>query len=143
MRGRLFHERDTLRHVRRAARSLAHAKPVCLDETAFRFIRLKQNEPGLHRHAIRHEERDRFLSVERELIQPAIEAVGFSGGTTGEIIKQGNIRTDMFQKLLVADLVIADISIHNANAFYELGARHAFREKRSFSDPVQQGESAR
>ena len=73
-----------------------------------------------------------FFRVERELIQPAIEAVGFSGGTTGEIIKQGNIRTDMFQKLLVADLVIADISIHNANAFYELGARHAFREKRSF-----------
>jgi hypothetical protein len=28
--------------------------------------------------------------------------------------------------------VIADISIHNANAFYELGARHAFREKRTF-----------
>ena len=73
-----------------------------------------------------------FSRVERELIQPAMKAVGFSGGTTGEIIKQGNIRTDMFQKLLVADLVIADVSIHNANAFYELGARHAFREKRTF-----------
>jgi hypothetical protein len=73
-----------------------------------------------------------FSRVERELIQPAIKAIGFGGGTTGEIIKQGNIRTDMFQKLLVADLVIADISIHNANAFYELGARHAFREKRTF-----------
>lgn len=72
-----------------------------------------------------------FGRVERELIQPALQAVGFTGGTTGEIIKQGNIRTDMFQKLLVADLVIADISIHNANAFYELGSRHAFREKRT------------
>jgi len=70
-----------------------------------------------------------FSRIEQELIQPALQAVGFTGGTTGEIIKQGNIRTDMFQKLLVADLVIADISIHNANAFYELGARHAFREK--------------
>ena len=70
-----------------------------------------------------------FSRVEKELIQPAIKAVGFAGGTTGEIIKQGNIRTDMFQKLLVADLVVADVSIHNANAFYELGARHAFREK--------------
>jgi hypothetical protein len=73
-----------------------------------------------------------FLRVEKELIQPAIKAVGFLGGTTGEIIKAGNIRTDMFQKLLVADLVVADISIHNANAFYELSARHAFREKRTF-----------
>jgi hypothetical protein len=44
-----------------------------------------------------------FSQVERELIQPAIKAIGFGGGTTGEIIKQGNIRTDMFQKLLVAD----------------------------------------
>lgn len=72
-----------------------------------------------------------FSRVEQELIQPALQAVGFTGGTTGEIIKQGNIRTDMFQKLLVADLVIADISIHNANVFYELGARHAFRERRT------------
>lgn len=70
-----------------------------------------------------------FSDVVEKLIQPAIQAIGFAGGTTGEIIRQGNIRTDMFQRLLVADLVIADVSIHNANAFYELGARHAFREK--------------
>src|SRR5262245_20034450 len=73
-----------------------------------------------------------FNKVETELIQPAIKAAGLAGGTTGEIIQQGNIRTDMFQKLLVADLVIADISISNPNAFYELGVRHAFREKRTF-----------
>src|ERR1051325_6028941 len=73
-----------------------------------------------------------FSRVERELIQPAIEGVGFQGGTTGEIIKQGNIRADMFHKLLVADLVIGDISIYNPNAYYELGVRHAFREKRTF-----------
>jgi len=73
-----------------------------------------------------------FEQVEARLIRPAIAAIGWTGGTTGEIIKQGNIRADMFQKLLVADLVIADISIHNANAFYELGVRHAFRDKRTF-----------
>lgn len=61
-----------------------------------------------------------FDRVEKELIRPALEEVGFSGGTTGEFIEQGNIRTDMFEQLLIADLVIADISIHNANAFYEL-----------------------
>ena len=38
----------------------------------------------------------------------------------------------MFEQLLIADLVVADISIHNANAFYELGIRHAFRDKRTF-----------
>lgn len=73
-----------------------------------------------------------FDRVEQELIRPALAALNISGGTTGEFIQQGNIRTDMFEQLLVADLVVADISIHNANAFYELGIRHAFREKRTF-----------
>ncbi len=73
-----------------------------------------------------------FDRVEKELIRPALDELGFSGGTTGEFIEQGNIRTDMFEQLLIADLVVADVSIHNANAFYELGIRHAFREKRTF-----------
>ena len=38
----------------------------------------------------------------------------------------------MFERLLVADLVIADISIHNANVFYELGIRHALRGRQTF-----------
>jgi hypothetical protein len=73
-----------------------------------------------------------FDRVEQELISPALRELGFSGGTTVEFIQQGNIRTDMFEQLLIADLVVADISIHNANAFYELGIRHAFRDKRTF-----------
>jgi hypothetical protein len=73
-----------------------------------------------------------FDRVERELIRPAFDALKFSGGTTVEFIQQGNIRADMFEQLLIADVVVADISIHNANAFYELGIRHAFRDKRTF-----------
>ncbi len=73
-----------------------------------------------------------FDRVDKELISPALQEAGYSGGTTGEFIQQGNIRTDMFEQLLIADLVVADISIHNANAFYELGIRHAFRDKRTF-----------
>lgn len=73
-----------------------------------------------------------FERVEKELIRPALAQLNLTGGTTGEFIEQGNIRTDMFEQLLIADLVIADISIHNANAFYELGIRHAFRDKRTF-----------
>ncbi len=73
-----------------------------------------------------------FDRVEKELIRPALQRAGLSGGTTGEFLHQGNIRTDMFEQLLIADLVIADISIHNANVFYELGIRHALRDKRTF-----------
>lgn len=73
-----------------------------------------------------------FDRIETELIRPAMEHAGLTGGTTGQFIQQGNIRADMFEQLLIADLVIADISIHNANVFYELGIRHALRDKRTF-----------
>jgi tetratricopeptide (TPR) repeat protein len=68
-----------------------------------------------------------FDRVEAELIRPAFKEVGIHGGTTGEITRAGNIRADMFEGLAVADVVVADISMHNANVFYELGARHALR----------------
>lgn len=73
-----------------------------------------------------------FDRVEEELIRPAMRELGLAGGPTTEILRQGNIRADMFQRLLTADLVIADLSIHNANVFYELGIRHALRDKRTF-----------
>ena len=73
-----------------------------------------------------------FDRVETLLIGPALDRVGATGRTTQDVIEAGNIREDMFQLLLVADLVIADISIDNPNAYYELGIRHALREKRTF-----------
>jgi hypothetical protein len=70
-----------------------------------------------------------FERVERELIAPALERCGIEGRTTGEITRQGNIREDMFRLLVISDVVIADVSIHNANVFYELGIRHGLRER--------------
>jgi len=70
-----------------------------------------------------------FERVERELIGPALERAGIGGRTTLEIAAAGNIRIDVFEGLLLADLVIADISIHNANVYYELGIRHALRNR--------------
>ena len=79
-----------------------------------------------------------FDQVEAVLILPALERLlahydlAVAGGTTGEFIRQGNIREDMFRLLVTADLVIADVSIHNANAFYELGIRHGLRHQHTF-----------
>ena len=73
-----------------------------------------------------------FDKVSQELIQPAMQQAGIIGSTTASILEAGNIREDMFWKLLTADIVIADVSIHNANVFYELGIRHALRDKRTF-----------
>jgi hypothetical protein len=72
-----------------------------------------------------------FDRVETELIKPAMAQLGLSGGTTGEVHESGEIREDMFSELLLAKIVIADITIYNANVYYELGVRHALRNKRT------------
>ncbi len=69
-----------------------------------------------------------FDRVHKKLIIPALKKAGIKGDTTESIFEAGNIRQDMFELLLTSDLVIADISIHNANVFYELGIRHALRD---------------
>jgi hypothetical protein len=69
-----------------------------------------------------------FNKVAGELISPALAAIGAEGRETLDIFESGNIRFDMFRRLLTADIVVADLSISNANVYYELGIRHALRE---------------
>src|SRR5262245_18318855 len=73
-----------------------------------------------------------FEAVHRDLIDPALQLLRIRGETTEAVVTAGNIREDMFHRLLTADLVIADVSIHNVNVFYELGIRQAFRDKYTF-----------
>src|SRR6516225_9517413 len=68
-----------------------------------------------------------FDEIDRSLIQAALARNDLVGQTTGVIAQAGNIRLDMFHMLITYDLAIADISIDNANAFYELGIRHGLR----------------
>jgi len=70
-----------------------------------------------------------FNSIYHGLIKPALEEAGFESFRADEEEASGDILTDMFQELLLADLAIADLSIDNANVFYELGIRHAFRKR--------------
>ncbi len=70
-----------------------------------------------------------FDRIYGELIRPALEAAGLESFRADEEPQAGDIRTDMFQELLIADLVVADISIENANVWYELGVRHALRAR--------------
>ena len=70
-----------------------------------------------------------FDAIYSLLIKPALEMAGFEPFRADEETSSGDILTDMFQELLLADLCIADMSIDNANVFYELGIRHAFRKR--------------
>ena len=61
------------------------------------------------------------------LIKPAVEAAGLECIRADEIAHSGVIDVPMYRQLLLADVVVADVSTANCNAFYELGVRHALR----------------
>jgi hypothetical protein len=61
------------------------------------------------------------------LIKPVVEGRNIECIRADEIKHSGSIDMPMYQQLLSADVVIADLSTSNANAFYELGIRHALR----------------
>ena len=61
------------------------------------------------------------------VIKPAVKAAGLDCVRADEIVHAGVIDLPMYEQLLRADVVIADLSTNNKNAFYELGVRHALR----------------
>ncbi|TDH21457.1 DUF4071 domain-containing protein [Segetibacter sp. 3557_3] len=63
----------------------------------------------------------------RLLIKPVVEEKGLICIRADEIRHSGSIDLPMYRELLQADVVIADLSTANVNAFYELGIRHALR----------------
>jgi tetratricopeptide (TPR) repeat protein len=63
----------------------------------------------------------------KNVIKPAVEAAGVECVRADEITHAGVIDVPMYERILDADLVIADISTGNRNAIYELGVRHALR----------------
>src|SRR5437588_6309988 len=72
----------------------------------------------------------RILDLDKSykyIIKPAAEAAGYQCTRADEIQHSGNINVPMYQQLLNADVVVADVSTYNANAFYELGVRHALK----------------
>lgn len=70
-----------------------------------------------------------FNRVYAELLKPALEDAGCEVFRADEEQRAGDIRSDMFQELLVADLVLADLTLDNPNVWYELGVRHALRAR--------------
>src|SRR5262249_45466608 len=63
----------------------------------------------------------------RLLIKPIVLEAGLACVRADEIRQSGLIDVPMYQELLGADVVIADLSTANPNALYELGIRHALR----------------
>ena len=73
-----------------------------------------------------------FDVVQELLLRPALAVLRIQGEAASAVMVAGNIREDMFNRLITADVVIADLSVHNPNVYYELGIRQAFRDKYTF-----------
>ena len=63
----------------------------------------------------------------RVIIQKAVEEAGLECIRADDVVHAGIIDKPMYELLLGADVVVADLSTANANAIYELGVRHALR----------------
>lgn len=68
-----------------------------------------------------------FDSVYQGLIAPAIEAAGLEPLRADEEMTGGIIHKAMFERLILCEYAVADLTTANANVFYELGVRHAVR----------------
>jgi hypothetical protein len=67
---------------------------------------------------------DLFLG---SIVEPALENLGLRVIRADAIDKPGTITKQIMEYLLRSRLVIADLSFHNPNVFYELAIRHAAR----------------
>ncbi len=63
----------------------------------------------------------------RIIIKKAVEEAGLECIRADDVVHAGIIDKPMYELLLGADVVVADLSTSNANAIYELGVRHALR----------------
>jgi tetratricopeptide (TPR) repeat protein len=69
-----------------------------------------------------------FDTLWNNAIAPLLEDLGYApiraDADTGSLIIN-----DMLERLVYSDLILADISIPNANVYYEIGVRHAARQR--------------
>lgn len=68
-----------------------------------------------------------FDAVYKQLIATAIADAGMEALRADEEMTGGIIHKPMFERLILCDYAVADLTLANANVFYELGVRHAVR----------------
>lgn len=68
-----------------------------------------------------------FDVVYEQVIRPAVEAAGLAPIRADEERAGGIIHKPMFERLVLSEYAVADLTLANANVYYELGVRHALR----------------
>lgn len=81
-----------------------------------------------------------FDQIYEDVIKPVADAENVELIRADEERMGGIIHLPMFERLLLAEIVIADLTIPNPNVFYELGVRHCAKPRSTiliFSDDTQ------
>jgi len=68
-----------------------------------------------------------FDAIYQNLITPAIAGADLQPIRADEELTGGIIHKPMFERLMLCEYAVADLTTSNANVFYELGVRHAVR----------------
>ena len=70
-----------------------------------------------------------FDNIYESAIAPAIEEFGLRSIRGDEEARGGLIMRDVYERLLLAEIVIADLTLQNPNVFYEVGVRHCAKPR--------------
>lgn len=68
-----------------------------------------------------------FDQVYQDIVEPAVRAAGMEPVRADHETVGGIIHKPMFERIILSDYVLADLTGANANVFYELGIRHAVK----------------
>jgi hypothetical protein len=82
--------------------------------------------------------RKRSDQILKHIIKPPVSECGYKAIRADEIDKPGMITSQVIQHIIDDPLVIADLTGHNPNVFYELAIRHAIRKP--FIQIIKKGE---
>src|SRR5271165_2378950 len=98
------------------ARSYGVEKPLCFVLMPFGVKKDPGGGPDID-----------FDPIYELAIRPAIEAAGMDPVRADEERTGGIIHKPMFERLLLCDFAVADLTTASPNVFYEMGVRHAAR----------------
>lgn len=73
--------------------------------------------------------KEEWTLIYEALFKPAIEGAGLDYECRRSVATRGNIVVSILQELKDAYVVLADLSDHNVNVFYELGVRHSLKDR--------------
>src|ERR1700761_586294 len=70
-----------------------------------------------------------FETLFDQIIGPGVQAAGRTALRIEELVTPGNIASQYLNRIVGADLVIADLSMPNGNVYYELGIRQSLSNR--------------